>query len=869
MDRASIGPYRVVERLGAGAMGEVYLAVDTRLGRRVALKSLSDPSLDAPHARERLLSEARAAAHITHPNIAAIYDILDTGEHPCIVMEYAQGEPLSSIASHGPMACREVMTIALQLVDAVGHAHAAGVIHRDLKPANIVLTPEGVVKVLDFGLAHIHDVEEVEGNDTAPTREVTRSHIGGIAGTPAYMAPELLVGRPASTLSDIYSLGATLYQLLAGRRPFDATKPDDLAWDIVSKPTPRVSEVVPSVPPALDRIVAKAMARDPEERYQSVAEMTEDLRQVERECRPGSKTSVERVSAEPAIDDARTSSIRARRLAVLVASLAALTLLVAVVVALRGREPAAPATSSQFVAVVPFTNESGDPGAAPEAAGLTEAVIAALEGLSSVSVLSTKADAARFAESPGDLRKRVMALGVTMVVSGSESRSGTVRRVTARVETPDGRPVSSGSYQGSTGDVAGLQARVVQEIVGALHVALTPADRGRLQRVPACLPDTYIALATGRAMLERSDVAGLPRKAEAVFRQAAAKDPACALAHAALAYADIVVYGEDKDAARMSDADRSIQEAYRLDPDSPAIRTTMATFYRRTGRPDQAEKVIRQVVLQRPFDDEGHRILSDVLTEQGRTEEAIAELRRAIDLRPNNVVNHVVLGNMHLDAGRYAEAAKSYEHVLALQPDNSWAASNVCAAYSGLSDFQRATECYRALPPDATNLTNLGASYYNLGRFQEAADACRRAVEMDPRSDRKRWNLADAYLRLGDKPRAVEQYRQAAELSQAVLTVNPQDSRAMARHAFYDARLGRADDAIRHAAAAVELSPRDSAVLYRRAVVHCVLNQPADAVVWLERALQAGYVTARARADTDLNPIRKLPKVEEMLKGSR
>ncbi len=227
MERAAIGPYRIVDRLGAGGMGEVFLAFDTRLGRKVALKSLTDPSLDTPRTRERLLREARAAAHVTHPNIAAIYDVLDTGEHPCIVMEYAQGETLSAIAGRGPMAWREVTKVALQLVDALAHAHASGIVHRDLKPLNVVLTPDGIVKVLDFGLARVRDVEPETSASDELTREQIASHAGRLAGTTAYMAPEQFVGKPASHLSDIYSLGVTLYELLTGRRPFDGASAED------------------------------------------------------------------------------------------------------------------------------------------------------------------------------------------------------------------------------------------------------------------------------------------------------------------------------------------------------------------------------------------------------------------------------------------------------------------------------------------------------------------------------------------------------------------------------------------------------------------------------------------------------------------
>ena len=282
MDQESVGPYRVLQKLGEGGMGEVFLATDTRLNRKVALKYLSEPSLDLPRARERLLREARAAAQISHPSIAAIYDILDAGTHPCIVMEYVPGETLSKVAGRGPMPVDRVAAIGAQLADALAHAHAAGVVHRDLKPANVVLTDEGAVKILDFGVARVLDIDEELAAADAPTRETLLSQAGRFAGTPAYMAPEQLAGRAATPLTDIYSLGVTLFELLTSHRPFGGKTTPDLVYQMLSSPVPLPSALNGAVPPVLDAIVAKAMAREPAQRYRSAAEMAADLRRVER-----------------------------------------------------------------------------------------------------------------------------------------------------------------------------------------------------------------------------------------------------------------------------------------------------------------------------------------------------------------------------------------------------------------------------------------------------------------------------------------------------------------------------------------------------------------------------------------------------------
>ncbi|MCX6546195.1 MAG: protein kinase [Acidobacteria bacterium] len=868
MEPSSVGPYRIIERLGAGGMGEVYLAVDTRLNRKVALKSLTDPSLDAPHARSRLLREARAAAQITHPNIAAIYDILDTEAHPCIVMEYAQGETLARIASRGPLPCHQVLTIASQLAGALAHAHAAGVVHRDLKPSNVVLTPDGAAKVLDFGLARVSDLEQDLASADASTCEVTLSRAGVMAGTPAYMAPEQLGGHPASPSSDIYSLGATLFELLTGRKPFDAPTTRDVIYQVLAKPTPLVSAVNGSVPPVVDAIVAKAMAKDPAERYRSAAEMADDLQQAALKCaatpdRSGSRGSTVGLAASLA-------AITSRRR--WTAGLAGAALVAAVLVPagflLQERMFPVPPVASQFVAVLPFANQTGDPAQDAVAAGFSEAIVSALEGLSAVNVLSRPADPA-ISPNSGDARKAAREHGVTMLVSGSLRRVSGVPRFVVAVEDPSGKVVSEKTYHGWTTGTSGTQAQATSDIVAALNVSLTAADRGRLSRTPACQAASYADYAAGRLLLDRRDVAGNVARAEKAFRSAVARDPSCAPAMAGLADACLAQYGETRDPSWIEQARSLIVNASAADPDSPAIRISLARFYLSTGKNEQAENAIRQVIEKRPFDDEPHRVLSDALDTEGRKQEADAEIQQAIRLRPNNVLNHLVQGAMLLEAQRYKDAVDTFGRVLAIQPDNAWALTNRCSAHAYLGAYEQALACYQALPSDATNLTNIGVIYFALGRFREAATVCAKAVELDPGNDIKRRNLADAYAAIGDRTSALREFEQAATLTQGMIRVNAHQPRVLARHAFYDAKLGRREEALRHASQAVELARDDPYVLYRRAVVHCLLGQPVDAVIWLERALQKDYPVRDARGDADLDPIKTLPKVAEMLRGDR
>ena len=868
MDQSSVGPYRVIGRLGGGGMGEVFVALDTRLNRKVALKYLSDPSLDLPRAHERLLREARAAAHITHPNIAAIYDILDTGSHPCIVMEYVPGETLAKIAARGPMPVDRVTAIGAQLADALAHAHAAGVVHRDLKPANVVMTAEGAVKILDFGVARVLDVEEELALADTPTREAMLSQPGRFAGTPDYMAPEQLAGRTATPLTDVYSLGVLLFELLTSRRPFGGKTTPDLVYQMLSSPVPLPSALNGAVPPLLDAIVVKAMAREPEQRYRSAADMAGDLRRLERGTVAG--TGAGTTTPDVLEVERRLRSRRRNRIAAAVLGVAAaggVVALAAWTYYARARQAAPPVTGSVPVAVLPFASGQDSPDAIKAGLGFSESLVTALEGLSAVTVLS-RPDAADYLASSPDRVKAAGELGASAVVAGDAAVTSSRRTFAVRVLQPDGRLLLKRTYEGAAMDVSSLERKAVADIVAALNVSLSAADRERLRRVPACRADAYADYVDGRSLLNRKDVPGNRTKAEAAFTRAVGKDPACVPGLLGLADALWAAFtDEGPDQTLVDRARQALDSAVALDPDSPSIKRAYAIIYLGTGKPEQADKAILDVIEHRPFDDEPHRLRAEILGRQGRTEEARNELRQAIKLRPTNVANHVSLGNAHFYAGRYGDAIQTYIQGLEMQPDNVWLKTNLAAAYSYNGEPRKAIAVYESVSDlDAMMLSNLSLLYFDEGRYQEAADLLKRALVLEPRSAVKHGNLGDTYRQLGLAKEAADEYRRAAELTAEQLRVDDTNATALARRAVFLAKLGEPTQALQDIRRAVELAPDDNAVLYKRAVVHALLKQRDAAAEWLLKALESGYSRARASGDPDIESVRKLPQIAARLR---
>ncbi len=870
-----LGPYEIQAAIGAGGMGEVYLAYDTRLNRRVALKSLSGPSVGTPEARARLLREARTAAQLTHPNIAAIHDVLDAAPCPCIVMEYVQGETLSAKIARGPLPPAEAVSIGVQLAGALAQAHAAGVVHRDLKPANVQVTPDGTAKILDFGLARSRDLEDPGVAATASARAVAQSQAGKLTGTPAYMAPEQLMGKPATPQSDVYALGVLLFEALSGRRPFDATDFVDLALAIVSGPTPALRTGDTGVPPDLSGIVARAMARKPADRYPSAAALADDLQRAGRAF--GDQPTVETPGTRESEDVLRIvrRRLNRRRLTAAAGTLVVIAALAVAAVAVW-RNRTTPATTAVApdtvnVAVVPLKNSTGDTSKDFVGVGISEWLTAALADIKSVNVISRN-DAGRSLEGTANASKIARDQNADLVVSGSVHTADDELRVTIKVQKPDDSVVWSADYERPMSERLELYSPIANEVAHQLGVPVTGNDRVRIAHGPSNNPDAYDEYSAGRTLLDRDDVPGNIDKAIDAFERAIQKEPYFVLGHVGLGEAFRAKYSATKDPASPKRAQEEIEAALAISPADPDARISLAGVYADTGRTEQAVAELRAALKQRPTSDTAHRQLADALRKLNRDEEALREYQEALRIRPDYFRNLSALGSFYFRKAQYAEAAIEYQRIAILNPDSSWGYINLGAAYQAMGDNGRALENFEravAVAPDEMAYSNIGMIHYAEGRYERAAEAFLQAIQLGPRNHMSHRNLGDAYLRLGRRDRARAEFETAAALSDAELKVNPREALTLACHGVYEAKIGRMTEAIRHIDEAVALSPTNVDVLYKQAVVYALAGREADAVRALEEALKQGYSPALARADDDLSAIIARPKIDALLKDAR
>ncbi len=827
MTGATIGPYRVVRELGQGGMGTVVLAEDTRLGRHVALKTVSGTQAGTTGGRAQLLDEARAAAAISHPSIAGVYDVVEHDGDIAIVFEYVEGETLAARLAKGPLPEDQALRIAVQLADALGVAHGYGILHRDLKPSNIMLAPGGAVKILDFGIARFRP----KGTPATGGDE-------GFMGTPGYVAPEQWVGKPADERSDLYALGVVLFEMVSGKRPFPEREPFTLARAAIDRIARRLSSLVPTVSPGLDKLVARLLAADPALRPPKARVVADELRAV----------------LAPA---AAPQALPWRRWA----AVAAVILTLAGGAAWVATRPVTLDVTNPVIAVLPFKNATGDSGSDYLAAGVADALANTLTALPTVRLVARSAvdDARRRLTDPAEIARD---LDATFVVDGSIERDAERLHLLVSLRMPDGTTPWTETFVGRPNDVFELQARLAAALGTALSVRMSDADRERRSRPPTASPVALDAYWRGRAALERRDTPGNLDRAILAFGEALRLDPRFADAQAALGEAYAAQYATTRDAAALDRAIQASRNATALAPDDPGVRLALGITLVSSGRHDEAVRELQQALAQQPALDDARRYLGNALAGLGRIDEAMAEWRKAIEARPNNWQVYSDMGRTLFGHGRYAEAQHALEALIKLQPDNLFGFQQLGTVYQMLGNDDLAFENYRranAISPSARMLANMGVIYHQQRRFEEAMALTERAIALAPNLAYPYRNLGDTLVRLGRAADARKAYRKAAERAAADLAVQPGDARLAATLAVYWQKAGDQAEADRHLAAALDKAPADMEVCYRAALVHALAGRPANALEALEKALSLGRSKADAAREDDFRSLRSLP----------
>ena len=771
-----IGHYVIEKQLGSGGMGEVYLAQDLSLGRNVALKLL-DPALTGDSATHmRFLREARLASALDHPNICTIHEVGEDADRLFIAMQFIEGETLRKVIGDHPLELDSLLSISLQVADGLTAAHSQGIVHRDIKPANIIVTPRGRAMVLDFGLAKLLERSEAEA-DTHLTMT------GAVMGTPASMSPEQARGEHVDHRSDIFSFGVVLYEMATGEIPFRGRSKADVISALLSQPHTPAAQLNKKIPARLSAVIDRALAKEPNQRYQTMDEVTADLRQVVKEG-----GGLDRLFSSS--DDPRTlvplvplrrggagRRIQTRTAVVLFAVMSLLLAGAALAIYYSRHAQPQPPVSIKSIAVLPFKPLVAESRDEALELGMADTLIYKLSNIRQVTVRPLSA-VRQYTRLEQDAATAGHEQKVDAVLDGSIQRSGDKVRVTVRlVRVGDGASIWTDQFDAPMTDIFAVQNSISERVASALALKLSSEEKGLLTKRYTQNPEAYRLYLLGRYQLNKSTDEGM-RKALENFRQAIDSDPNYALAQVGLA--DAYVAQGAFDALPPKDsfpkAKQAALQALQLDEHLAEAHVSLANarFYYDWDWVG-AEYEFKRALAINPAYSDAHQMYGYYLSSKGRSDEALREMQQAQDLDPVSLPKITAVGEVLYMARRYDEAIAAYQKTLAMDPNSGFAYWALGRAYLEKGHYAEAIAAFqKAIPlsgdsPDES--ASLGCAYARSGRKAEARKIIDDLKELSKRRYIAPSVIAALYADLGEKDESFSWLNKAYEEHDFILVL--------------------------------------------------------------------------------------------------
>lgn len=849
-----VGRFVIEARLGAGGMGEVYRAVDTRLKRAVAIKRMSVRGGLTAEDHTLFLREGQRASSLQHPNIASIYDVFEEDGEVLLVMEYVEGSTLRSRIGT-PMPLEEFFDIGLQCTQALAAAHGKGILHGDVKPENIMLGANGQAKLLDFGVARRLPSDDPEGA-TATVDNLAQGHL---MGTPSYMAPEVLKGAIPDARADIFALGIVFYEMLAGRHPFKGVNVTVTTAHILDdREAATLDRSKLKIASPVAAIVARALMKDPSLRYPSAQALRKDLETVKQGGRPA------RTGKRPF----------GGWTGWLIPVLALVALAVSVLPILRSRHSHATSKASKppapRLAVLPPHIDSANAELSAFADGLSATVTGKLSGLSQnhdLEVIDTPR-VAKAQASSGD--HGLKELGANLTLQLTVQQSDGMNRATYRLANVNtGQTVAEQTLTAPSSDPFSLEDRVADGVVRALQLDLRPEEKTALAIHGTTEAAAYDYFLQGRGYLLNTVRPENVANALQVLDRALELDPNYGKAYAARGEAYWRDYQATKQARWVDQANQSCNHAVSLGNAGADGHLCLGLVATGTGKYEEAAKEYQRAVELDPTSNEGYVGLANAYARLNRLSDAEDAYRQAINQNPNSSWAYQQLGNFFVEQAQYGKAAEMFQQAIRLAPENYADYSNLGVAYlfqgkqaAAISALQESIK----LRPAAGAFANLGTAYYQSRRFAEAADNYQKALNFSDLDPDLWGNLADAYHYGGQPAKAVDAYRKQLQLLNQQLQVNPKDAERQGDAASCYAILGDKENAVAHLSRSLELEHGNKDLLFNAAVVYNDLGETGVALEWLQKALAAGYSAAIIRDSPSFDNLRGNLQFQQLLK---
>ena len=863
------GPrYRIDALLGEGGMGRVYKAHDKELDRTVAIKVVRQGIADEASVMARFKQELILASKISHKNILRIHDLGEVAGMKFITMAFVEGHDLHHlIRENGKLPIERALKFAQQLAGALAAAHAEDVVHRDLKPQNILVDANDQVYIADFGLAKSF----AEG-------AIGMTQTGAFLGTPRYMSPEQVEGKPTDGRSDLYSYGLILFEMLTGDVPFTGESTIKVMYQRIQEKPKNPRALNPEVPVWLDRIVMRCLEKDPNARYQNAYEVLADL-QGAQSATGISRTGISRGGASIQIQ----LPVFANRRWIWIVSGAVVAVLILAfsippvrhIIFRGGGEKAGtsavsgvpPISSGRFVAVLPLQIVGDASQVGYVAQGIQEALSAKLFQMKDVRVTPNEATDGVDQKQP--LQKIARSLGANLIVQGMLQSSGDKIRVILNLEDiADGKRLWSGQFDGVVGDLFTVEDQIYNQLVSGLNVNPTNEELATAAARPTDNIAAYDLYLRGRNSLRGDDTKSIQAALD-YFDQALKADPKFALAYTGIADASLRMNSMKKDSLWTQKALAASQQADQLNDKLPEVHATLGSAYTATGRYSEAVAELKRALLLAPNSDDVYRKLGSTYVKSGNGPAAIEALQKAVQLNPYYWGDQNALGNAYFKLGDYSKALTAFQQVTVLEPDIDTGFLNMGSVYLQQGQYQESIPYFQKalqIEPFFTTYSNLGTAYFNSKQFPQAVEMFEKAAALSPNETGMAVNLADAYRSAGQKDKARDTYQRAVSLGFKELQTNPQDGDAMSQIALSYANLGESQQAETFTMRALALDKNNVEYLYIQAEVFALSGKTDGALRALQSALEKGYPAESAEEDVEFDSLRASPAFVALIK---
>jgi eukaryotic-like serine/threonine-protein kinase len=855
-----VSHYVLVSKIGSGGMGEVYLAEDTELNRKVALKFLSPHLCQDADCRARFKREAQAAAKLNHPNIVTVYEVSEFNRRPFFAMEYVEGQPLSELIKHGDCPLDKVTDLSLQICEGLQEAHKAGITHRDIKPANILVSQSGRAKLVDFGLASVAGADKLTKEDST-------------LGTIGYMSPEQTQGKPTDQRSDLFSFGVMLYEMVSCKSPFKADTPA-ATMNAIARQTPEpLARYKSNVPAELQRIVSKLLQKDPALRYQTAADVISDLK--------GLKASSQSLTQIPA---------KKRRTRYVVVGAAVLVILAVATYyfvksdLFTGNKPTA---ERKMLAVLPFEN-LGSPDDEYFADGITDEITGKLAAIHELGVIS-RTSTIQYKKTTKNIRQIAKELGVDYILEGTirwdkGDDTSHVRILPQLIRVSDDTHLWAMTFQRPLTDIFAMQADIATRIAEAMNITLLASENSALQARSTRNLDAYQAYLRGLDYWTRADATMENwQLAVQMFQKAVDLDSTFALAYArlALAHAGMCINKYDPLGDHLTQARVAVNRSLELQPNLAYAHSALGYYYY-WGLQDY-DRALEQFAIAQAGATSDPEILGAkgyVWRRQGKFRAALDELKQVFLLNPRDAILAYEIAFTYYKLREFDAAEGLLNISIALAPDQSFAYEQKAFVYylwRGDTSLARAT--LGSIPNQDNNSTRLSWFWHHvLSRDYSKALSELSRMPPIPENDQQNFtprvqSAAMVYRLMRDETRAAIYFDSARCFLESELAVRPDDARVHGALGVVYAGLGRKEDAIREGRAAVELCPvsRDAMTGTHRveclALVYIEVGEYDAALDQMEYLLSipSSFSVAYYRLDPRYDPLRNLPRYQQLL----